>query len=184
MINLIVATAKNNVIGKDGKMLWNLPGEMRYFKEKTQGNVVIMGRKTYESIGSKPLPNRKNIVLTRQYTPIDHIGVYTETEIEDALDFANGISSHNVDKPDIFVIGGQTIYEQMLPYADTVYQTCVELNVEGDAYFPKLNPIIWKLQKSHVEVYTSNDEKQCVLCIHKTFVRRFPRLLGAKKVDD
>jgi dihydrofolate reductase len=181
MVNLIVATAKNNVIGKDGKMLWDLPGEMRYFKEKTEGNVVIMGRKTYESIGSRPLPNRKNIVLTRQDTLIDNVGVYTETETEDSLYFAYSCLDYNPNM-DIFVIGGQTIYEQMLPYADTVYQTCVGLEIEGDAYFPKLNPIIWKQQNSHVAMYTSRDEKQCVLCIHKIFVRRFPRLFGPASI--
>ncbi len=137
MITLIAALAQNNCIGKNGKLPWHIPEDMVHFKELTTGKIVLMGRKTWESIPEKfrPLPNRKNIVITRQenyFVPSD-VEVYTN--IEDVL--------QKYAAEEIMVIGGAEIYKQTIDTADVLEITHVKESVDGDAFFPEIKKDIW-----------------------------------------
>ncbi len=134
MLNLIVAVAKNNVIGLGGKMPWHLPGELAYFKQVTMGHPIIMGRKTFDSIG-RPLPGRRNIVVTANQA-WRHDGVEVADSVEAALGLIAGQSG--------FVIGGATLYTAALPLADRVYLTAIDADVEGDTHFPELSSETWQ----------------------------------------
>jgi dihydrofolate reductase len=135
-ISLIVAMSKNRVIGKDGKLPWKLPKELRYFKETTEGHPVIMGRKTYESIG-RPLPGRKNIILTRQKN-LSLAGCSVVDSFDSAL-------QHVGENEEVFVIGGGEIYKVALPRADKIHLTVVDAVIEGDAFFPDFDDGDWNL---------------------------------------
>lgn len=129
-ISIIAAITPERVIGKKGGgLLWHIPEDMRRFKELTTGHAVIMGRKTYETLG-KPLPNRTNIVITRQehYHPP---GCVTANSLEEALNKAR-----LQEKEEIFIMGGGEIYGQALPLADKLYLTLIHQNFEGDVFFP------------------------------------------------
>ena len=127
MISLIVARSKNNVIGKDGKIPWNIKGEQKQFKELTTQNTIIMGRKTYEDIGH-PLQNRKNIVISRTTS-------YPEVITVDSLQKAIGLS-----EGEIFIIGGYNLFIEAIPLVDVMYITEVNLTIEnGDVFFPEFN---------------------------------------------
>ncbi len=127
MITLIAAQSSNNVIGKDNTLIWKVPGDLKRFKELTLGHTVLMGRKTFESIG-KPLPNRRNVVLSRDTSlKIDGCLVYN--------DLSNVIGLYNSD---LFVIGGEEIYRQTLNFADRIELTYIHKEFEGDAYFPEI----------------------------------------------
>ena len=128
-LSLIVAYANHRVIGIENRLPWHLPEDLRYFKATTSGHTIIMGRKTYESIG-RPLPNRRNIVLTRQ-SNWQALGCEVFTDIPSAL-----AACH--DEQEVFVIGGAELYRQALPYAARVYATEIDLEIEGDATFPEL----------------------------------------------
>ena len=135
-IALIWAMARNGVIGRDNKLPWYLPEDLKYFKRVTTGKPVIMGRKTYDSIG-RPLPNRTNIVVTRDAS-LQLPGVKVVTSLEDALDLARAESViRDVDEG--IVMGGAEIYAQALPLADRLYVTLVHAEVEGDAVFPPID---------------------------------------------
>lgn len=144
-VSLIVAAAENHVIGKDNDLIWHLPKDMKYFKETTQGHFVIMGRKNFESIPHKyrPLPNRTNVVITRQtsYTAEDCIVV---NSLEEAIQKAN---EANDNEP--FIIGGGEIYRLAMEadLVDKIYLTRVHKTYEGDTFFPELNDK-WKLVSS------------------------------------
>ena len=127
MIGLIVARSKNNVIGKDRKIPWKIKGEQEQFKKLTIGNTIIMGRKTYEDIGH-PLPNRKNIVISRT---TNYPGVVTVDSLEEAILLAEG---------DIFIIGGYNLFKEAIPMVDVMYITEINLTIEnGDVLFPFFN---------------------------------------------
>lgn len=127
MISLIVAHDENRVIGFENKMPWHLPGDLKYFKEQTMGKPVIMGRKTFESIG-KPLPGRRNIVISRNLA-YQHEGIEVVTSLEEALSLVHGV-------PEVMIIGGEQIFRMALPLADRLYITKIEHSFEGDTYFP------------------------------------------------
>lgn len=134
-IAMIAAMANNRVIGKDNQMPWHLPEDLRHFKAMTLGKPVVMGRKTYESIG-RPLPGRHNIVISRQADlMID--GVTTVTSFDDAK-LAAG------DCEELVIMGGGQLYEMLLSQADILYLTEIALDVEGDTYFPDWNDGSWK----------------------------------------
>lgn len=158
MISIIVAMGKNNEIGKNNKMPWHLPNDLHYFKEKTTGHVVVMGRKTFESIG-KPLPNRKNIVLTRQNNDL-HNSVTTIHELNDI----NHIASKYKDKH-IFILGGAEIYKQTIDMADHLFITQIDEAFEADAFFPQINPTEWK------KVYEIKGEKDAKNNYDYTFLK-------------
>ncbi|WP_437922013.1 dihydrofolate reductase [Sphingobacterium sp. LRF_L2] len=135
----IVAATNNNVIGKDNKMPWHLPDDFKYFKKNTIDHSVIMGRKTFDSLG-KALPDRRNIVLTRDQ----------EWAAED-VDVANSIQeilTYCRDEREIFIIGGAKIYEQTLPMSEKVLLTRVDTSIDGDAFYPELPLSEWKLVNS------------------------------------
>lgn len=136
-IALIAAMSENGVIGNHNALPWHLPEELKYFKEKTLGKPVIMGRKTFESMGNKPLPNRLNIILTHalDFTAA-HCKVVHSTE--EALKAAG-----NCDE--IMIIGGAKVYEAFLPVASRFYLTLVNQNYAGDTYFPKIDWVEWKI---------------------------------------
>ena len=124
MIGLIVARSKNNVIGKDGMIPWSIEGEQSQFKELTTNNTIIMGRKTYEDIGH-PLPNRKNIVISRTTNYDD---VVTVDSLEKAIELSEG---------NIYIIGGYNLFKEAIPMVDVMYITEVNLNIKnGDVFFP------------------------------------------------
>lgn len=143
-ISLVVAAANNNAIGKDGKMPWHLPADMKHFKNITWGMPIIMGRKTFESIG-KVLPGRKNIVITRQ-TGWEAEGVVVVKKIEDAFFVAA-----EADAKEAMVIGGGEIYKQIFDKARRIYLTRVDAEPEGDTFFPVLRSEEWHLvsQQKH-----------------------------------
>lgn len=148
-LNLIVAVARNNVIGLGGKMPWHLPAELAYFKQITTGHPIIMGRKTFESIG-RPLPGRRNIVVThnRQW---QHQGVDVVHSLADAIariDATNDTAA--------FVIGGATLYVEALDHADQIYLTTIDADISGDTYFPALPMDVWQETS---RAHRSRDEK-------------------------
>jgi dihydrofolate reductase len=133
-ISLIAAMGKNRVIGNKGKIPWNLPADLRYFRRTTDGHSVIMGRKTYESIG-RPLPNRKNIIITRDKN-YKADGCDVVDSLGEALDRSNS--------EEVFVIGGGEIYKLALPLANKIYLTLVDYEPKGDAFFPEFDLKEWR----------------------------------------
>lgn len=141
-ISIVVAVARNNVIGHQGKLPWHIPEELKYFRKLTIGKPVIMGRDTFRSIG-KPLPNRTNIVLSRDdgFKPS---GVIVAENIRNAVTIAvDRAIPDEVDE--VMVIGGETVYRQVLPIADRIYLTKVEVDPEGDTWFPFIEENRWTL---------------------------------------
>jgi len=138
-ISLIVAVAENNVIGKDNTLIWHLPADMKYFKEKTTGHCIITGRKNYESIPEKfrPLPNRTNIVITRQHN-YHAPGAIVVSSINLAIEKAKQTGDE-----EIFIIGGAEIFKQSLHIADKIYLTKIYHSFEGDVYFPEILTAEW-----------------------------------------
>tara|TARA_R110001606_G_scaffold64179_5_gene149091 strand:- start:618 stop:1085 length:468 start_codon:yes stop_codon:yes gene_type:complete len=133
MISIIVAKSKNNVIGSNGSIPWNIPKDLKYFKELTEGNTVIMGRKTYESLpkDKKPLPNRINIVITRDINFTAN-GCMVVGSLEEAI-----LKIDN--RKNTFIIGGGEIYKQAINFVDKIYITEINDEYEGDTYFPKIS---------------------------------------------
>jgi dihydrofolate reductase len=136
----IAAMSQNLVIGKDNKLLWHIPDDFRHFKETTMGKPVIMGRKTYESIG-KPLPGRTNIVITSKPDQVNG-DVVTVTSLDDAISKAQQVATETM-VDEIFIIGGGQIYEAAMPKTDRIYLTVIHQDFEGDTRFPKINPMEW-----------------------------------------
>jgi dihydrofolate reductase len=140
-IALIVAVSQNHVIGRDNQLPWHLPEDLKYFKSVTMGKPILMGRKTFDSIG-RPLPGRTNIVITRD-SEWTAQGVEAVTDIRAALAVGErACQAAAIDE--IMVIGGAQIYQKFLPYADRLYLTKVEAEVEGDAFFPKIDSAHWQ----------------------------------------
>ncbi len=138
LISIIVAAAENNAIGKNNQLLWNLPNDLKFFKNTTWGFPVIMGRKTFESV-NKPLPGRTNIVVTNKpdwAAPT----VITAATIEDGISKAATTNSKQV-----FILGGGEIYKQSMDLADEIYITRVHAELEGDTFFPEIAADKWAL---------------------------------------
>ncbi|GIO31183.1 MULTISPECIES: dihydrofolate reductase [Paenibacillus] len=143
----ILAMGKNRVIGRDNALPWRLPRDMAFFKEQTMGKKVLMGRKTWESFGAKPLPGRTNIVMTRdpQYTAAGAQVIHT---VEEAVETSRG--------EEVMVIGGEEIYRLLMPYADRLLITEIDETFEGDTFFPEIDESEWKCIQ---EVQGIRDEK-------------------------
>ena len=146
MIKIIVATSKNKVIGNNNELIWKLSSDLKRFKELTTGHPVVMGRKTYESIG-KPLPNRRNIIITRNLE-YEVNGCEVVYSLEEALLLTNN---------DCFIIGGGEIYKQSLEVADKIYLTLVHQEFEGDTQFPELNSEWAKMSRNDFEADDKNE---------------------------
>lgn len=142
-LSLIVAAAQNNVIGRNNQLPWHLPQDLKYFKATTLGKPIIMGRKTFESIG-RPLPGRTNIVISRQ-SDWSAPGVVSAQTIEQAIALGQQLRDENQQPvSEVMVIGGAEIYRHTLAVADRVYLTRIHADVEGDAYFPELPADQWQ----------------------------------------
>lgn len=147
ILSIVVATGKNGEIGKDNRLLWHLPADLKYFKNLTTGHPIIMGRHTFESIG-RALPNRRNIIITRQ---LDYQaeGVDIVHSLEEAIALVK-------DQHEVMVIGGADVYQQALPKANRIYITRVEIEPEADRFFPEIDMSEWNV---HVDVGYPADEK-------------------------
>lgn len=135
-ISLIVALAKNRVIGLNNQMPWHLPADLKHFRQLTLHKPIVMGRKTYQSIGCV-LPKRRNVVITRQNT-------LNNNQIEIYHSLADALSALN-NEPEVMVIGGQMLFAEAMPLAETLFITEIDLQVEGDTFFPAWNALDWKL---------------------------------------
>lgn len=144
VISLIVAASTNNAIGKNNQMLWHLPNDLKFFKNTTWAMPVAMGRKTFESLGSKPLNGRVNIIITKQKNWKAN-GVVVVNSIEDAV----FVAQQN-DYKEIMIAGGGEIYKQALDKANRIYLTRVHAEIEGDTFFPEFN-------KSKFQLTTNRD---------------------------
>ena len=138
---LVVAQSENRVIGRNNNLPWHLPEDLKYFKSVTMGKAIIMGRKTFESIG-RPLPGRTNIVVTRNQE-YRFKGVDIVHDLQEAIDKVKSLSLIN-GWDEAMIIGGSQLYEQALPLADRLYLTQVHHQVDGDAYFPAINEQDWE----------------------------------------
>lgn len=145
MLAVIAAVSENNVIGKNNGLPWDLPEDLKRFRQITIGKTVLMGRKTFESILArlkKPLPDRKNIVITRQVGYKVPAGVLVFNSFESALE--------NVQDEDVYVIGGRDLFEKALPLAKKFYLTRVKGSFEGDVFFPYINFSEWELRNKEI----------------------------------
>ena len=150
-LSLIVAMTKNRVIGKDNQMPCDLPADLAWFRQNTTGKPVIMGRKTFESIG-RPLPKRTNIVLSRQ--PFEYDGVIWKDSLESAVDFVR-------DSEEIMLIGGGQLFNEYLSQADHLYLTEIQTELDGDTFFPSINWDEWHIE---FEQYRPADEQNPYDC--------------------
>jgi len=150
----IVAYSNNRAIGKDNRLLWHLADDMAFFKENTTEQTVLMGKNTYLSLPKKfrPLPNRLNIVISSQAPVEEYPNMIWFQNIETAL--AN--IENKTEK--LYVIGGASIYKQTIDKTDTIYATEVDVNIEGDAFFPKLNPKDWRVETIKIVEKNENNE--------------------------
>jgi dihydrofolate reductase len=160
MIIMIAATAENNALGKENKIIWHLPNDFKRFKALTSGHHIIMGRKTFESF-PKPLPNRIHIVISRQknYNPDGCIVV-------DSIEKAIATCPKNED---IFIIGGGEIYTLALPFTDKIELTRVHENYDADAFFPEINEEQWKIINSD---FQPKDDTHLVDFSYNTYIRK------------
>jgi len=140
MIALLWAEDDNGIIGKGGTLPWHLPNDLKYFKEMTLNHKIVMGRKTFEGMGSRPLPKRENIILTRQ-ADYSHDGVTVLHEVDEVL-------ALDSKEDTLFIIGGSEIFELFLPVADILYQTVIHADFDGDTYFPTTDWNKWELASS------------------------------------
>jgi len=139
-VAIAVAVGENFAIGKNNQLLWHMPADLKFFKQTTSGHTVIMGRKTFDSVG-KPLPNRRNIVITRD-ADLKIEGV----EVVNSLDEALAITQTE-EKP-VFIVGGAEIYRQALPKTDVLYLTTIHHVFEADTFFPEIDRAAWKVRSS------------------------------------
>jgi dihydrofolate reductase len=142
-INIIVCMDKNGLIGNNNKLPWSLPSDLRYFKRVTEGNTVVMGRNTFESIG-KRLPNRNNVIITSNGLLKDYTK-YRDCIVLDSVEVILEMDATSSFEKDIFIIGGKTLYSQFLPYAENLFITEIDHEFEGDCYFPEYNKSEWDL---------------------------------------
>ena len=163
IVSLIVAVDQNNGIGKDNALPWHLPADLRFFKQTTKGHLTIMGRKTWEAIGSKPLPSRPAIVITRQ----EGYWAPAAQAVVSSLDIALQKAQAFCTEPDqeVFVIGGAEIYALALPQADRLYLTRVAEEFVVDTYFPDWQPDAWQL--SMREAHAPDEKNHHAYTFHR-----------------
>lgn len=156
-LSLIVAIGQNNEIGKDNKLLWHLPNDLKFFKEVTSNKTIIMGKNTFESL-PKMLPNRKHIIISNTEYKVENAIVFYN--IEDTLDYVNNTNE------DCFIIGGMSIYEQLLPYAKYLYITKIEATSAADTFFPKI-------KESEYEItYLGENQDNNIKYKHYKYIRK------------
>ena len=161
-MNIIVAISENNAIGKAGDLLCHLPNDLKYFKQQTTGATVVMGKNTFLSLPRRPLPNRRNIVLTR-----DESFQYENTEVAHSIEHLQTMLS---DDEKVFIIGGGEVYRQFMPLAKELYITHIHHTWEdADTFFPEIDPTIWQCIN---EERHEADEKHNYAFTFATYVRR------------
>lgn len=158
---LIAAVAANGVIGRGGQLPWHLPDDLKRFKQLTMGHPIIMGRKTWESIG-KPLPGRQNIVVSRTWDERPHPAVAVAGSLDDAIALAAA------SPPPAFVIGGAALYADALPRVDVLHLTELDDAVEGDRFFPPFDRSQWRLVE---EIRHDADDRHAISFGFRTYVR-------------
>lgn len=164
-ITMIAAMARNRVIGIENGMPWHLPAEMAHFRRSTLGKTVVMGRKTFESFGSRPLPKRRNVILTRSHD-------FAPESCEVVHSVEEAIATYGRDfaeSDELMIIGGTEIYNQFLPYADKLLLTEVDAYIDGDAFFPHFSSEEWTVASR--EPY-AKDEKNAYDFVIVTYVRK------------
>ncbi len=159
IVSLIYAQSENGVIGQNNQLPWHLPADLQHFKKITTGHTIVMGRKTYESIG-RPLPNRRSVVVSRH--GFQDQGVDVCPSFETAVELCAG-------EKEVFVIGGAELFATALAHADCVYRTIVHTNVDGDVTLPELDEAIWTLVES---TRVRADEKNAFDLTFQHFIRR------------
>jgi dihydrofolate reductase len=137
MISMIAAKAENNVIGNKNTIPWHMPADFKYFKETTVGKTIVMGLNTFNSIGGKPLPDRKHIILTNDLNFIPPENCVVAHSIEEVIEMGR-------DVPELMICGGASVYKQFLPLAQKLYLTYIKASPEGDTFFPEVNMAEWK----------------------------------------
>jgi dihydrofolate reductase len=164
-LSIIVAMSENRVIGRGGRLPWHLPPDLKRFKALTTGHTIIMGRRTFESIG-KPLPQRRSIVITRNPAWRAQ-GVEVANNLNQALAMAK-------NEDEVFVIGGAEIFHQALPQADRMYFTLIHADIEGDTYFPQIDLSQWRLEKEqHHEANAKNPHAFSFRVYERTTKRKY-----------
>lgn len=163
---LIVARAKNRVIGRDGDLPWRLRDDMAFFKRTTTGHPILMGRKTWDSFPKRPLPNRRNIILTRN-SDFEAPGALIYSDVSAALAVAQSDAQMN-GLDEVFVIGGAEIYRQCLPLADRLYLTDIDAEIDGDAFFPPIDESVWRERSAeHFPADGRNNYKFTIRCLDR-----------------
>jgi dihydrofolate reductase len=162
VLKILVAFDENRVIGKNNALIWHLPADLKRFKALTTGHVIIMGRKTFESIG-KPLPNRTTIVISRQ-TNLQIEGVILAHSVEEAI-----LKAKSLTREDIFIVGGAEIYTLSLPLVDQVLVTQLHDIFEGDAFFPEISSEMWDLTEQERGI---TDDKNTYQFSYVTYTRK------------
>lgn len=163
MLSIIVATAENNAIGKDNKLLWHISDDLKRFKSITSGHKIFMGRKTFESLPGI-LPNRPHLVLTRDKDfSVDSDKVTVINDLE------NFINEYKTSNEEVFIIGGGEIYKALMPYADKIFLTKVKKSFDGDTFFPQINHNEWELIHNSSELL---DEKSGLIYEFLDFKRK------------
>lgn len=181
IISLIWAMAENHVIGIENRLPWKLPADMKWFRENTMGKPIIMGRLTFESFGAKPLPGRRNIIISRDP---NYGAARTEGDIEVYTSIESALNALQ-DTEEVMIIGGMSLYEQTLPLSNRLYMTLVHADVKGDAWFPNFNALDWE-QVSRTD--HDADEKNSYPYSFVIFERRqqtdMEKMLSASKTND
>ncbi len=174
-LSLVVAMDENRVIGLNGGLPWHLSSDLKYFRDITMGKPIIMGRKTHQSIG-RPLPGRRNIVVSRNLN-FEATGCDVVKSIEAALTLVE-------DAPEVMMIGGASLYGDILPFVDQLYLTEVHAEVEGDTLFPELDLTEWKeISRSAFSADEKNDQDYSFV-VYKKRKKRFERVVGLNVTDE
>lgn len=161
-ISMIAAVAKNRVIGLNNKMPWHITGDLKYFKAKTMGKPMIMGRNTFESMGK--LPGRTSIVISRNVDYVADEGVIVVTSLNEAITFATEIAARD-DQEEIMIVGGAQIYALGMQQTDRLYLTEVDIEPNGDAFFPEFDASDWSETSRELITASSHDESNYTLVV-------------------
>ncbi len=169
-LSLVVAMSENGVIGRDGGLPWHIRSDLKKFKEITHSKPIIMGSTTWDSLPRKPLPGRLNLVLTRDLKFEAEGGIVCNT-LHEALDIAREHAVEDgapaTDMPEICVIGGANVFEQVLPRANRLYVTEVQATIEGDTHFPAIDPAIWQVTSSETFDKAEGDDYGFVFKVYE-----------------
>lgn len=163
-ISLLLAMDRNNGIGFENKLPWRLPADLKYFKETTLGHTIVMGRKTFEAIGSKPLPGRLNVVLTRD-RGFEAEGCETAHSLEETLERYGG-------EDELFIIGGGEIFVKAMPYADKLYITVIDHEFQVDTYFPEVDAAEWRIASERPGVRDERNPYDYVFRVYERIKER------------